>query len=191
MPYNFYMLESSAGVCAEIDYLPDPCGPDVNHSWIKGMPLKCKVNAPFRTFTKLGHQHPLTEYYPAESVMSSELVKALQEAGVDNLQAYDLTIENDETGEEYTTHKAVNVIGVLSALDYGKTKFDPNNESRFLDAGIDSLAIDPEKTKGLLMFRLKESITDIAIHESVKKHLESTGKFKGLDFIEPEEFISL
>jgi hypothetical protein len=41
--------------------------------------------------------------------------------------------------------------------------------------GFDSLAIDSEKTKGALMFRLAENIVEIIVHEQVVKAVQAAG----------------
>ena len=185
MDDQYYIFDCGASPIVTLHCIGDACP---ESSWIDGVLITCDVHKPFRVRTRSGHEYKMLEFYSDDMAMRADLVEALREAGVDNLQAYDLII-NKESGEEITNYKVVNIIGVVSAVDYGKTTFNPDNPSRFIDASIDSLAIDPHKASGLLMFRLKESITTILIHASIKQYLEARrDQFPYLNFTEPKDY---
>ncbi len=67
------------------------------------------------------------------------------------------------------------MVGVITAADLANSKFDPEQPENMISMGFDSLAIDSDKTKGALMFRLAESITTILVHEQVVKAVEAAG----------------
>ncbi|KGJ92054.1 hypothetical protein GAB14E_2899 [Colwellia psychrerythraea] len=52
--------------------------------------------------------------------------------------------------------------------------------------GFDSLAIDNERAKGFLMFRLAENIVEIIVHEQVVKAVEKAG-FPLIRFFKTED----
>lgn len=116
-----------------------------------------------------------------------DLIEALHESGVDNLDIYPAELFNPLTGETFTNYKAINIIGVVSAADLSKSKYEAHGRP-MVDVDFDSLEIDPERANGLLMFRLAEAVSGIVVHESVKAHTEQKG-IAHLDWIEPRLWI--
>lgn len=120
-------------------------------------------------------------------LFSDEMIDALREAGVDNLDCYDAELFNPLTKTVFTSYKAVNIIGVVAAADLAKSEFTAHG-TPLVDVDFDSLAIDADRATDLLMFRLAESVSGIVVHESVKAHIEQRG-IKYLDWIEPGSWI--
>jgi hypothetical protein len=120
-------------------------------------------------------------------LMSERLVKALQEAGVDNLDVYPAVIRNTRTGETRNDYRAVNIIGMVSCANMAESN-TPAAAGDLIDVPFDGLVIDEDRTGGALMFRLAEAIAGIVVHEKVKKHLEAAG-FDDLSFEDPKEWI--
>lgn len=105
-------------------------------------------------------------------LMRKDLLDVLRNAGVNNLDAYPAELyypDGSPAGGEYYI---VNVVGLVAAADLQKSVYDPEQPENMISMGFDSLAIDPEKAKGFLMFRLAESITEIIVHEKVVKAVE-------------------
>jgi hypothetical protein len=121
-------------------------------------------------------------------VMSRRMMKILQDVGVSNIDFYDAAITDQQTGAEYVTHVAYNLIGAIAAADLKTTRFWPGNSSRLIDADIESLGIDNAKVGGALMFRLAESVNGIVVHESIKRAIEAAG-LTTVTFVLPEEWI--
>jgi len=121
-------------------------------------------------------------------VMTKHLAKTLSLAGISNIDFYDAVIYDEESGVTHTTHFAYNIVGVIAAANLEKTKFYAETSDRMISADIDSLSIDPTKTRNALMFRLAESVNGIVIHESVKNAIEAAG-INTLTFIPPEEWV--
>lgn len=115
-----------------------------------------------------------------------DLIRGLQEAGVDNLDLYQAVLIDPDDGKRYTTHKAVNIIGVITAADLGRSDAIINPGGAVIDVSFNSLVVDEAKTKGVLMFRLAESPTTILVHRSVKDHLRQRG-FTALRFVNPQK----
>jgi hypothetical protein len=121
-------------------------------------------------------------------LFSHEMLAALGEAGVDNLDVYDAVLTDPTTGEKHTNYKAVNIVGAIAAADLGKSEWAAPSGTPIIDTDFDSLAIDDTKTGGALMFRLAECVTAIVVHEKVRAQLEQSG-IPYLDFTDPQDFV--
>jgi hypothetical protein len=119
-------------------------------------------------------------------IMRDDLIAALKEAGVDNLQLFDVTITDPDNGQVYTHYKAVNIVGCIKAADLPKSEYTQHGNGPLIDVDFDKLVIDDKKPRGTLMFRLAESVNVIMLHKSVRDHL-LTKNFPFLRFYEPEE----
>ena len=117
-------------------------------------------------------------------IFRNDLIEALQEAGVDNLELFDLTIVDPDNGQRYTDYKAVNIIGCIAAADMGKSEATVHPGGAVADVDFDKLVIDESKPQCPLMFRLAESVNVIMVHKKVKEHLEAKG-FNGVKFYDP------
>jgi len=121
-------------------------------------------------------------------ILSEQLLDILRGAGVSNLDAYDALIQSADGAVALKGYKAFNLIGLVAAADLAQTRFAPDNESRFLDASIDGLVLDPAKIRGLRMFRLAENTSAIIVHRSVKAAVEAAG-IKHVNFLKPSDFM--
>jgi hypothetical protein len=91
-------------------------------------------------------------------------------------------------GKTYSDYKAINIIGLVAAADLSKSKYHAPSGTPLIDTDFDSLAIDESKARGLLMFRLAESVNAIVVHESVRAHIEKHN-IPHIDFVEPSQWI--
>ena len=115
-----------------------------------------------------------------------DLVAALREAGVDNLDLYTTVIVDPDSGQRHTNYKAVNIIGSISAADMARSNSTVNPGGPVLDVAFDGFAVNERKAGGALMFRLAENTGAILLHESVVDHLLERG-FEKLEFLDPGE----
>jgi hypothetical protein len=128
----------------------------------------------------------MVEYIPARMpIFRDDLIQALHEAGVDNLQLFDLTLIDPDDGTRYTNYKAVNILGAVEAADMKKSIATVHPGGALIDVDFDRLVIDENNTYGFYMFRLAESVDTILVHQKVKDQLIAKG-FKGLKFYNPE-----
>lgn len=118
-------------------------------------------------------------------IFSNELLAAMREVGVDNLDTYDVVLVDLGNGERYTTHKAVNIIGAISAADMANSDAIVHTGGPVIDVDFDRLSVDERKARGALIFRLAESTNAILVHEKLRDHLLARG-FGHLAFYEPE-----
>jgi hypothetical protein len=164
--------------------LPD----DLSDDWLFGKPFSVEPEEPIRVTIQEGFEKKqLLPFFDHPPLVSAEFLKALQDAGVDNVVAYDAEICSEDERIIHRGYKAINIIGVIEAAAAG-TVF--TGDSRSFDAAIEGLEIDPEATRDALMFRLAENQSAIVVHERVKRAIEA-GNFHSVVFREPETFVSI
>ena len=116
-------------------------------------------------------------------VFRDDLVKAMHEAGVDNLDLYDAVVIDPDTDERHSNYKAVNIIGLISAADMEQSEATVHTGGPVIDVDFDSLVVDESRAGGALIFRLAESTNAILVHEKLKNHLLEAG-FDKLEFLD-------
>jgi hypothetical protein len=116
-------------------------------------------------------------------LMSKDLVAALVECGVDNLQTYDVIIKSSK-GADSENYLAVNIVGAIAAADMEKSLVLDAPDGPSATVIFERLVIDETKACGQLVFRLGQSLSTILIEERVVHRLEEIG----LTFTRPSEF---
>jgi hypothetical protein len=183
----YYVLDSANPKRMLLGSLEDP---SLDDSWLYGAPFSEPPTTPVIVGIIPGYERAeLLPYFGTPPVMSDKFYEALVSAGVDNLVVYDAVLTSEDDKIQYEGFKAFNVIGLVKAVDLGKSVFSADNESRLVDAGVERLAIDPKKAKGLLMFRLAEYAGAVIVHEAIKQAIEKHN-FPHVIFREPEDFMS-
>ena len=109
----------------------------------------------------------LQTYFDADELMHKDLVEALKEAGVDNLQTFPAELIRPDTNEVNTDYVVVNIVGLVACAAVDKSESLPFADGLY----IHDLVIDPAKACGQLMFILAETKMDVLVHESVAKKL--------------------
>lgn len=106
----------------------------------------------------------LVDYYGNVCVMSLKLVEVLLNAGVDNLQIFPAYITDAGTGERVKQdYRFVNIVGMISCADVKASESSPLGGTYYFH----ELVIDESKARGLLLFRLAESPSEVVVHERV------------------------
>jgi hypothetical protein len=108
-------------------------------------------------------------------IFRDDLIAALQAAGVDNMHLYGAEITDPDSGQVYTNYKAVNIIGLVAAADMDKSEAIVHDGIPLVDVNFNKLVLDPDKTQGLLFFRLAENNGAVMVHQSVRDHLLASG----------------
>lgn len=103
-------------------------------------PVAIDVASPLLYLLDPEHVGKPLALYDAEAfpVMRNDLIDALIGAGVDNIELFDAILKNTRTGNEYKNYKAFNIVGLVSAVDMGKSVFMGTSSSRILDADFES-----------------------------------------------------
>lgn len=171
---------------AELRATPLPPGAD---SWRLGRRFPEPAAEPVEIELDPQYGDRLIELYLVDALlMTGRLLAALLAAGVDNLDAYAARIRHPDRGVVSDDYAAVNLIGLVGAADPERSRMTPGfGPGGLIDADVASLAIDPAKAAGLLMFRLAENTSAVVVHQRVAKHLRENG-FDMLAFIPPEEW---
>lgn len=118
---------------------------------------------------------PPFDYYSGKSLMSRRLVETLEAAGVDNLQKFEVVMTDKTTGAVNHDFFVVNIVGLVAAADMSKSEAIPLGGGQVFTR----LEVDPSKPRGLLMFRLAESLIDVVIHERIAEAV-AKGDFRGV-----------
>lgn len=142
-----------------------------------GLPMV--YEAPYTSDDQL--QHFESELVP---LMSGKLVRALQAAGVSNLQLFPAVVTNPATQVRWDDYYSVNIIGLIACA---AASSDMNVVGIRADghtplAVFNGLIIDPGKAGGALMFRLAESPGTILLAESVLSRLMDDSPPAGWNF---------
>lgn len=158
-------------------------------NWMGGTPVSDPPRQPL--VYELNPRYPGTPkpMYGSEAVpiMRGDVIAALASAGVDNIDYYDAVLRDPSTGKEYTNYKAFNIIGLVACADMGSSERMPGSTSDIGDVDFHALVIDEKKARGLLLFRLAESVNAIVVHEKVKDRIEAAG-IPGFYFYGPGEW---
>ena len=155
--------------------------------WMTGQRITYDVRTPLEY--GLDPDYPgemLPMYKSAAPLMRADLLAALADAGVDNLQLFDAVLR-DLKGNENKEYKAVNVVGVVAAADLGNSRMMGTTDSTLVDADFHRLAFREKIPTDLLLFRLAESVNAIVVHDRVKRRIERAG-IPGMTFYASDEW---
>ena len=146
-----------------------PNGVPVSLCLIDGATINDPIDNPFVFKTKATKDDIPPDFwgngFPA---MSGRFVNLLEEAGVDNLQKFPAVVKSEIDGTVWDNYFLVNILGLIQCADLSNsvyTEIFPGNYD------FEDLAIDAEKAKDTLLFRLQESPSTIIIHKSVGKYI--------------------
>jgi len=182
----YYMLECY-GPDEELRAGIDTVEGDEGVNWMLGARLARELQLPLRITLDDDGGLMMPMFNRGILVMSDELLQAFRDAGVTNLETFSALVFDPTSGDVFDNYKAVNVVGLVSCPDLGESSYSAHGSLTF-DVDFDSLAIDPARAHGALMFRLAECVSGIVVHESVKRFVEAKG-FPQLDWVEPKEWV--
>lgn len=184
---EYYVMDVDWTDSMLLQSIPEP--PD-DMSWTLGTRFKKSPSLPVIATICTGYENetpvPFSNVPP---IMSSQLSEVILNAGVQNLDLYEAILESEDGSVQIPNYKAYNVVGLISAAELSKTEFDSKNPSRYLDASIDKLEIDPGKISNLLLFRLAEFSSALIVHSSIKDAIEKA-KIPKVYFTRPSQFKS-
>lgn len=105
-------------------------------------------------------------------VMSTRMIDSLVSEGVSNLDTYPVTLRDQRTGTAYSTYRAINVVGVVDAIDLASSEYElRRNKPRFTGR----ITIDPSRVGDLHVFRLPCSPRFIVVDRSIAERLLAAG----------------
>jgi hypothetical protein len=115
-----------------------------------------------------------------------DLIEAMRSFGVDNLQTFNVELQDPDNGQTYTNYKAVNVVGLIAAADMAQSEATVHPGGPVIDVDFDSLVIDESKTRGASIFRLAESTNALLVSERLRDFLVGRN-FDDIDFHDPKD----
>lgn len=115
-----------------------------------------------------------------------DLLSAMRDAGVDNLDVYDVEILDPDSGEKHTNYKAVNIIGAVSAVDMEASNATVHPGGPVLDVELEGFVVDASRVGELLIFRLAENTGAVMVHEQLADYLDERG-FEQLEYLDPSD----
>jgi len=147
-------------------------GPEVD--WLSGCPHEEPIPIPLTIELDDEYGTTLPDIFDdAPLVMKKELVSALREAGVDNIDTYAAVLVDRKRKKTFEGYEAVQVVGRIAAADLGKSVYeDPAGAGHTL-VQFQDLVLDGRAIRDALLFRLHESASTIVVAERVKKRLET------------------
>lgn len=185
------MLVCQSPVDAEpalLTYQPDESASGELRTWKSCKRFADAPPAPIEVTIDEGESGVVLELYDATiALMSRRLAEVLQAAGVSNVDYYDVVVHDLETKQKHVSHVAFNIVGSIAAADLGKSSFSAP-DGPMVSVDFDKLAIDGQRVRGALFFRLAESVNGIVVHERVKKAIEAAN-IDTLTFLAPEEWV--
>ena len=129
------------------------------------------------------HDFPLGEPMPhyltgGTVLVSKELINVLDSAGVDNYQAFPVTLVNPDTKEIRKDYLLFNILGLIKATSLVDSDYDELMQRSAEDIGLPSVAfngivINSKNTYGAHMFRLAEDPIYSIINDQVVKALKA------------------
>ena len=159
-------------------------------SWTMGARFEEPPPEPVQAKIRAGYEDAEPRpFMGVPPILSEALLSVLLAAGVSNLDTYDAVLKSADGKVALRGFKAFNLIGLVAAADLSQTRFAPENASRFIDATIDGLVLDPSRAGGLLMFRLAEHSSAIVVHRRIKDAVEAAG-IAHVQFVSPNEYLS-
>lgn len=171
--------------CALLEGIPPPSG---SISWRIGQRFAVPPVEPIHVTLDPTHSDRLLMLYKTDALLiPKRMLNALRAAGVDNLDAYSTIITHPATGVVTRDYVAVNLIGLVSAADIGRSRVVDGSADHRLDTDFEGFTVDPARARGLLMFRLAENTSAIMVHRALKDRLRREG-FDQLRFIAPEKW---
>jgi hypothetical protein len=169
----FYTLEQELN--EEDSYilteLPDVQPP---RPWYTGEPFTKHPPTPIEFPMEANSGPVMPDFFSAGiPVFSRRLYQAFQEAGVDNLQAYEAVMVDLNTGLRFADYYAINVVGKVSGANLRKSSYTDPTGSGQTTMFFQQLVLEPSRVEGLLCFRLAESVGELIVHEKVVRHVQS------------------
>ncbi|MBL8025520.1 MAG: hypothetical protein JNL74_03870 [Fibrobacteres bacterium] len=148
-------------------------------------PVPTPIEIPFDTFREYSGA-PIEFLDVGIPIMSLRMANALLDAGVNNIEFYDASLVNKQSGKTFH-YKAFNIIGLVSAADLKRSAWHSLDGDVQHTVSFERLILDESLSERLDIFRLAENVKAIIVSERIKHILLSKG-INTLKFISPEQW---
>jgi len=150
-------------------------GPDVDEPWTEGQKLMFPPDEPLRyTIEPQVEGEPASMYEGLAPVWSEDLVAALREAGVHNLESFPAIVQDPTGRREWSRYRAVNVVGRVAAVDLKRSGLTGDEEERG-DLDPENFVLDERAAAPFRLFRLAESPDLVIVDDQVRVAVERRG----------------
>ncbi len=146
-------------------------------SWALGKPFNAQLPNPISvTLAPIGgfSGKPPEMFDEYMCLMSAKMIDVLKKSGVDNIEVFPAKLVDGPNSRTFD-YFAVNIIGMVAAADLGKSEWENLDGEPKIDTAFTTLVVNPDKARGLPIFRLAESTGTILVHERIKSALEASG----------------
>lgn len=173
----YYSLINNIRYESEIT-INEPKSLPLELSFISGRVISIPIETPM-VFTTDGKKGDILRDFLRGSItlVSKRFLDILQGAGVDNLQTFPAIVKSTVDGSVWNDYFAVNVLGMIACADLNKSTYSEIMPGYYK---FEDLAIDANKAKGALLFRLHEHTPTIMMHFNVGKYISSQDPDKTL-----------
>ena len=138
-------------------------------NFISGSVITHELNTPLEYTTNAMKGDTMLDFSKGSvTLMSKRFLEILQGAGVDNLQVFPAIVKSEKDGTIWEDYFAVNVLGMVSCAVLPKSTYSEIMPGHYR---FQELAIDAEKAKDALMFRLHEHSPSIIVHRDILKYI--------------------
>ena len=161
--------------------LEDPSLPE-GVSFLRGARIDWRPDAPLEFRSNCDARHPPRHCMGgALPVWSDALLNAFVAAGVDNLQPFPAVIVEDGGEMRWPGYNAINVLGLVAAADLtaSDTLKIGERPGGLPLHGFQKLVIDPQKTRGLGLFRLGENPLQLVLRGDILDRLAESAPPEG------------
>lgn len=119
-------------------------------------------------------------------VVRKDFADVLKEAGADNIDYYEVTLRDPETGQTWNTHLVANVIGVVDALDMEASEVAPDSPP---DTAVlfNRIVVNERKCHALKIFRPRHKQAALLVSQQLRECIEAR-QFKHVEFVDPEDY---
>ena len=139
--------------------------------FLSGSVITLPIDTPFVFTTNAKSGNELRDFLDCSfPLMSKRFLRFFEESGVDNLQVFPAVIKSTEDGTIWEDYFVINVLGMIACADINNSTYDEIMPGHYI---FDELAINADKAKGALLFRLHEHSPTIIMHKSVGKYIMS------------------
>jgi hypothetical protein len=140
--------------------------PSAAEIWWTGSRLPCLIDTPVVYEIDEDDEGELGSYLNESApLFSIELLDAMKQAGVDNLEILDAELRLRSTGRVMHGYKAVNIVGIVDVADEENSRIE---SLEGLGNWVHSFTLDPAKARGALVFRLRQSPSIVVVHRRVR-----------------------
>ena len=138
-------------------------------SFISGSKITVELDTPLVYTTNAKADDAMVDFSRGSvTLLSKRFLKLLEGAGVDNLQVFPAIIKSEKDETIWEDYFSVNVLGMIACADLSKSTYSEIMPGHYR---FRELAIDAEKAKDALLFRLHEHSPSIIVHKSVLKYI--------------------